>query len=1486
MEETAAARLRRLRRGGGSGIRPVGRDGPLPLSFAQRRLWFLDQLDPAGSAYTIPFAQRLRGPLDPHRLASALTEVVRRHESLRTVFTAGDDTPAQKILDPFPVDVPVLDADLEQARELVRAEFASPFDLADGPLLRALVVRLAPDDHVFALSLHHICGDAWSHGVLLREISARYAGYDLPRLPVQYADFAAWERGLPLRTRLRWWEEQLRGAPAVLELPADRPRPATATSDAGRVRWDIPADLADATRALARSHGATLYMALLAVLHIVLGRYARTTDVPVGTPVANRNRAELEGLIGLFVNTVVLRGDLSGDPSFAELLTRTRDTALDAFAHGDVPFDYLTERLAPDRDLATNPLVQVLFQVLDGTAATAALPGVTAATFETGHFDTRMDLEVHVFEQPDGLSGHLLFNHALFDGERIERLARHLTVVLRAVVADPALRLSQVPLLDEAELRQVTAGFNDTAREMTARSLPAMLADRARRHPDRLAVEDDMVSLTYAELHRRANRIAHRLIALGVGTGELVGLCLDRGADLIVAMVGILNAGAAYVPIDPEHPAERVRFVLEDTRLRTVVTQAEHRPLFGGVEHVVEAPFDDEPGVIAPDVDPGPEDLAYAIYTSGSTGRPKAVLMPHAGPVNLLLWQERTMPHEPESRTLQFVSATFDYSVQEILSTLMGGTLVVPPDGVRLDLAGLAAWMDEHRITRIFAPTTVLRGLLEHVDPAGPLLHGLRRLCQGGEALVLDERLRSFCRHRPRVRVHNHYGPAETQLVTGWRLPERVDDWPGTASPLGPPIDNIRLYVLDDALRPVPIGVPGQLCISGVGVSRGYLGRPGMTAQRLVNAPVEPEGRTYLSGDLCRWTVDGNLEFLGRIDHQVKIRGVRVEPGEVETVLAGHPAVTQTVVVAREDRPAGRRLVAYVVAPGAGTELDAELRRLAESRLPAPAVPALFVVLPELPRNTSGKVDRHALPAPGRRTVPTAGAPPRDATEAAVCRIFAEALDLPGVGIHDDFFALGGHSLLATRITSRLRAELGVDVPLRELFQGRTPETLARAVHGASRAVPLTARSRDATAPLSLAQEQMLLWYGSLLDASTWSIPLAYRLRGPLDVPALERALTAVVARHEALRTGFTPDGGTVVRAPSAVPVPVDDATPDDVPRLTREEVARPFDLARDVLVRPHLWRLGTDDHLLLLTSHHLASDGWSLRVLADEVSLLYAGAAPPPLAVQYADHALWERDRPLATEHAYWRERLAGYRPLELPAGRPRRPGPAATLRWTLPAPAADAARKLARTERATLYETLLTAFCTVAAGLTGNRDVTVAAPFANRSRAETEPLIGYFAKIIALRTDLSGEPGFREALRRVHATMVAAHAHQDLPFYHALAPGPPPLNVSFQLISALQPVLDLPGVTASPVDVSVDQTVDMPSELAVHLIESADGALSGLASYNAATFDRATIEALLAAVGDVLDRAMDDPDRTIGDLAAGVLDRGTAAYEARGTS
>ncbi|MEW1552065.1 amino acid adenylation domain-containing protein [Streptomyces tsukubensis] len=1502
--ETRGTRGTRGDRGGRAGrgnqngeIGTTDRTEPLLTSFSQRRIWFLQELDPDSNAYNLPLVQRLSGPLDAALLERALVLVVARHEALRTVFDAADGEPVQRVLPPPPrVLRRTRAADDRDAARLVRDEIAAPFDLSTGPLIRALLIRVDDGHHVLAVVVHHIACDGWSFGILQLELAAHYAALRdtsrpavLPPLSLQYADFAAWERseltGAGLEKRLAHWRHRLQGAPPVLRLPSDRPRPAVAAPDAGMAEWRPPDALTSAVLRLGHDSGTTVFMTLLSAFQIVLARHAGTRDVVVGTPVANRTRAVFEGLIGMFVNTLALRGDLSGDPTFRELLGRCRAMTTDAFAHADLPFENLIEVVAPDRDLSVNPVVQVLLQVLRRDTTTAALPGVTAEPFPAGRWFTRFDLEFHVYEEAGGtLVGELLYSRALFDELRITRLLDEFTAVLRAATADPDARLSGLFGLSAGGAGTAPVPVvpsNDTARALPVENLPELLARYAARTPGAVAVTDPRTSLTYAELDRRANRLARLLRARGTATGDLVGICADRGVDLIVGIVGILKAGAAYVPLDPEHPAERTAFVLEDARLTTVVTDSTYRARFPGVPHVVTP---DDPDLArqpetAPHIALDRDSLAYAIYTSGSTGKPKAVLMPGVSAVNLLLWQERTMGREPASRTVQFVTSTFDYSVQEIFSALLGGTLVIPPDEVRLDPPGLARWMDEQAITRIYAPTAVLRALVGHVDPHSDQLSALRHLCQGGEALVLDTRLRELCRHRPHLRVHNHYGPAESQLITAYTLPSDPGTWPA-AAPIGPPIDNTRIHLLDEALRPVPDGMPGQLCVAGIGLARGYLARPELTAERWVPGGATGEERLYLTGDLARRAPSGDLDFLGRIDDQVKIRGIRIEPGEIESALADDPRVAHAAVSVREDPRGEKFLAAYVVPAGGpyGDGFAASLRDGLAARLPAYLVPSSVVTVAALPRTTSGKVDRRALPDPGPGRVSDRQAAPRTEAERVVCRIFQDVLELPRVGADDDFFVLGGHSLLATRLVSRIRAEFGVDIALRTLFDGRTPAALARAVDTAGPAAvppPVLSLPAAGPVPVTAAQEQMLHSHGSLLAAPSYTVaPYGFRLYGPLDHHALDTALTRITARHEPLRTGFhgreqivRPPGE--VRAETAGPLP--GGVPDAV-RAAREELTRPFDLVNGPLLRAVLLPLGAEDHVLLLMLHHLAGDGWSFDLLVRELS-----GASPELPVSYADVARWERTPAVVAsrerDRTYWRRRLAGARAPELPTIRPRGTAAAPDGRaflWTLDDTAVAAARRIAGARNATLQETVLGAFVLVVAEAAGTDDLLVTTPFADRGQAGTEHLIGFFAKVLALRVDVGdgngGTASFPEVLRRVGTAMTGAHTHQSVPYsaMRAADPALPPAPLSFQLISALSTELRLPGLRTEPFPVVAESVGDINGELSVNLFD--DGrTVSGTVVHDAALLDR-------AAVGDLLTRVESTLRAAAGDLTVPV--------------
>ncbi|MEU8702271.1 amino acid adenylation domain-containing protein [Streptomyces sp. NPDC048680] len=1484
-------------------IRPVARDGALPLSFSQQRLWFLDRLTPDSGFWNVAMGVRARGPLDVDAFGRALSAVVARHEALRTVFPDdGGGTPVAVVRKAGEIRLAVTDvADEAEALALATADAALPFDLARGPLLRTRVLRLAPQDHAVLITVHHAATDGWSHAVFWGELAEAYTAAlegrtpVLPELPVQYGDFAVWQRdhlaGAVLDRHVDYWRDRLAGL-RPLELPLDHPRPAVATSAGASQPWELPEDLVRAARALGDEEGATLYMTLLTAFTVVLARFADTEDVAVGTPVAGRTRAEVERLIGFFVNMLVLRTDVSGDPSFRELLGRVRESAVGAMEHQDLPFEHLVEALAPERDLSRNPLVQVVFQLMRAPGDKGdRLGGARLEPLLDEHAFTRVDLEVHLTEDGDRVRGTVLHATALFEAETVRRMLHHLTVVLRGALAAPDAPLSAVSLLDDTDRHQLLEGWNDTALPYRDASLAELFDEQAARTPDARAVEYGDDSLTYAELGGAAEQVARRLRAHGVRADDLVGLCLDRSTAMIVGLVGILKAGAAYVPIDPTHPRERVRLIVDDAGMAVAVTERAHAGVFADDTALVllDALPDTEPDAepaagTAADADgPGPDSLAYVVYTSGSTGTPKGIAMPARCVVNMLAWQKKAVPGGPGTRTAQFTALTFDVSVQEVLSALLyGETLVIPADEVRRDPARFARWLDERAIEQVFVPNLMIRALAEEANAGRARLTSLRHMSQAGEPLSLDSALRQFCAARPRLRIHNHYGSTEIQVVTAFTLPADVDDWPGTAH-LGWPVDNSRAYVLDRELRPVPVGVAGELCFAGPGLARGYIGRLELTAEKFVADPFGPPGsRLYRTGDLGRWRPDGSLEFLGRLDHQVKVRGFRVELGEVEAVLLRHPEVARAIVVAREDTPGVKRLVGYVVpAPGVDGELPARLRAHLVEAVPDYMVPSAFVVLDAFPLTTTGKVDRGALPVPDLRTTLDVGfAAAASHEEEALCGIFLEVLEVERVGVDDDFFALGGHSLIATRTVARIREVLGVEVSLRELFHHRTPRALAEIVAASPRSAvpPLVAVERDRPLPLSLTQGQLWRLHEAVPDDSVWTIPLAVRIGGELDVALLGRAVTEVVRRHEVLRTVFVPgnEPTSVVLPAAAIELHAVDV-PDEAAARTAagEEAARPFDLVRGPVLRPALLRIAPDDHVLLLTVHHIATDGWSQGVLWSELSQVYgalrAGHEPdlPELPLQYGDFAVWQRSwmtgAVLQEQLDHWRDRLSGLQPLALPGARTggARDDAGVLTEWRLPPELIDAARQVGATHGATLYMTLLAAFTASLARSTGVDDLAVGSPVAGRTRAEVEGLIGFFANFVPLRVGLAGDPSFAELLGRVHTTAVDAYAHQSLPWERiaeglGLDPDEPLVDVVFQLVNVELGELRLPGLRVEPF---TGERVYARWNLEVHLVEDPDGGLTGHVVHRAAVLDQTTVDRLLAGTAWLLAAALADP-------------------------
>lgn len=1047
----------------------------LPASFAQQRMWFLDRLE-GGAIYNVPLATRLRGPLDTVALRQALEVLLARHESLRTAFTMVDGEPHQVIRPPRPVSIEVIDvsdaADAEARAGEVAVRLASrSFDLETDDLLRAALVKLGDDDHLLSLTLHHIITDAWSMTVLGRELRALYSGLvtstevKLPELPIQYGDYAVWQQEWMssggLDQQLAYWKGRLTGAPALLDLATDHPRPARQSFRGATIRKTLPPVVLEQVRALGQREGATMFMILLAAFAALLSRYSGQEDIVIASPVANRNRAELEGLIGLLVNTLALRVTLEGDPSFTELLRRTREAALGAFSNQELPFERLVEELNPERHLSHAPVAQVMFVQHNVVGAPSTFAGLTEEPVATERGTAKFDLSLFGREVSEGLMMSLEYGSDLFEPATARRMLDHYGGLLQAAVADPARPLSELGLLGDSERELVLRTWNDTAvSDPTERLRPVheLVAEQATRTPEAVAVLDGSEQLTYSQLDVSAEQLARHLRTLGVRPGVAVAIFAERSVATMVAVLAVLKAGGAYAPIDPSYPAERVAFMLDDTATPVIVTQ---RHLLSrlppGRPHAVLLDAGDdwaspEPNEL-PAVGAGLDDLAYVIFTSGSTGRPKGVAMEHRPLANLLAWQLDTWDTlgapRPAARTLQFASLSFDVGFQELFATwCAGGTLVLIDDESRRDPELLVKHLRQQRVQRLFLPFVALENLCETAEFLALTVPSLREVITAGEQLKSTEAIRAFFAKHPDCRLVNQYGPTESHVVTAFALPDGAEPWPALP-PIGRPIANARIYLLDRHRQPVPIRVPGELYIGGISLARGYLNAPELTSERFVADPYSdsPNARMYRTGDLARYLPHGEIEYLGRHDHQLKIRGFRVEPGEVEAALRTHPGVREALVMAREDDATGKRLVAYLIADAASTTA-VQLRERLGSTLPEYMIPSAFVFLEEFPLTSNGKVDRARLgagPLPGeereRRLVA-----PRNDTEERLAAIWCRVLGVKQIGVHDDFFELGGHSLMAVRLFSEVERKLGVRAPLSALFETATIAGLAEIV--------------------------------------------------------------------------------------------------------------------------------------------------------------------------------------------------------------------------------------------------------------------------------------------------------------------------------------------------------------------------------------------------------------------------------------------------------
>ncbi|MBC6450152.1 non-ribosomal peptide synthetase [Actinokineospora xionganensis] len=1481
-------------------------DGGFALSFAQEQLWFLDQLrSGAATEYLLHRAYRLRGPLDVEALTAALTATVARHEVLRTRYDTVDGMTVQVIDEQAAIALSEVDitgtseADWDRrVHEIGSADLRAPIDLRTQPPWRLTLVRLSPTDSVLLFAVHHIAFDGWSWGVLLSELSAQYEAItagttpELPELPVQYADYADWQRQWwdssadTLRRQLDFWTGRLAGL-TPLDLPTDRPRPATWDAAGDSVDFHLPADLVASLTSVGRASGATPFMVYLAAFQLLLSRYARRDDIAVGVSVARRDQVELENLIGLFLNTIVLRADLSADPSFTDLLARVRDTTLDAYGNQDVPFERVVAELAPERDLSRNPVFQVGFALHSAATKPFGLTGLSVEIFKKPWTSSAFDLSLHIIERPDGsVMGQLLYPTALFDRARIERMAANLTHLLTRVAETPNAPVSSLDIVADDESRRVEAWSRPHLVKRDS-SLPELFRAQAMSTPDAVAVVSGAEETTYADLAGRVATLADYLQARGVGAENPVGVAMGRGTDLAVALLAVLSAGGVYIPLPVDYPADRLALMVADAGIDLILTEDAARTRIPA--HVDTVALDSEWTAVAtaePARRPSlrDRDAAYILYTSGSTGRPKGVVITHEGIRNRVLWSVERYGMTAADRVLQKTTIGFDAAMWEFLSPLVsGGTVVMAPAEAHRDPAAMLAAVADHGVTMLQVVPSILRLLVE--EPSLARCRSLRLVCSAGEALPAA--LCAKLRETVDVEVVNTYGPTECSIdATAWTYaPEAT----GETVPIGTPLPNLRVFVVDGQDRQAPIGVPGELCVSGVGLARGYAGRGDLTAERFTPNPFAqtPGERWYRTGDLARWTAEGVLEFAGRVDDQVKVRGVRIEPAEIEAAIRTHPSVGAAVVTTHRSGSGELELVAYAV-PSNGSPVRPDLLRehLAD-RLPAMMVPSTIIALDALPLTPNGKLDRAALPDPsGSRPTETAVIKPRTETERAVAELMAELLDTGEIGADADFFALGGHSLLAIRLVMRLRRTFGVEFGVAELFAERTVANLAALIDRdtAGRASAITPVAHDRDLPLSFGQQRM--WFLDQLEPASveYLIPLALRLRGQLDVPALRAAMDEVARRHEILRTRYVSAGDDpvqVIDAPGPTAFAVVRAE-DEADARTRLHAASsaPFDLATEHPLRVTVIEAGPDDHFVAITLHHIVFDAWSMGIFLRDLDAAYRAAVagePSPLvppSVQYADFAVWQRDQDVTDQLDYWRGQLAGLDPLELPADRPRpavRDPRGETFGVDVPAEVGAAVIDLGNRLGATPFMTLLAAFEIVLARYTGRTDIAVGTPVAGRTHEEMEDVLGFFVNNLVLRNDLSGDPAFGELLGRVRQVCLDAFARQDVQFEHLVDALSPERDLSrnplFQIMFEVQNLEGFPRELGEAVIEPVRSGTEVAKfDLTLTAQQRDNGRLRLVFEYATSLFDRATIERLSGHYLRLL--AGIDADRPISEL------------------
>jgi amino acid adenylation domain-containing protein len=1514
----------------------IARDKPLPLSFAQQRLWFLDQWEPGSAVYNICRAFHLRGRINVRAMEESLEGIVERHEVLRTAFPVLDGQPVQTVATKLKLPLRVINLrrvpkteQSDQSLRIVKEDAGKPFDLVQGPLFRATLLHLADEVSLFVFTVHQIVCDGWSMRVFYREFWKSYEAHVsgkrqvFPELPIQYADYAVWQRqrlqgqGEVLELQLAHWKRQFKSKLPVLSLPTDRPRPSRQNFCGARQPVVIDQPLTEAVKDLSNRNGATLFITLITAFKILLFHETGQEDLVVGFPIANRNWAETAGLIGCFVNTLALRTDLSGKPTFKELLSRVRENCIAAYTHRDLPFEKLVGDLHIERDMSRNPIFQSMFVFQVTERLGMDIQGITLEPIDVDAGTSKFDLTVSLAERDKRLVGFFEYSTDLFDRNTIERMAGHYQSLLEGIVSDPEQPIATLPILTAAERHRILIEWNDTAADYPKdKCIHELFEDQVQRTPDAIALEFEEKRITYRNLNRRANQLAHYLLSLGIGQEKPVGICIERSIEMIVGLLGILKAGGAYVPLEPAYPKERLQFMLEDAQVSIVLTTERimedkgWKTEYGEPHAAIRDPrlqivcLDRDSLVIGkqrannPSRRVGSNVLAYVLYTSGSTGQPKGVQIQHRSVVNCFSSIGKQIDLMSQDVWLAVTTISFDIAALELYLPLISGAKIILANQEEcVDGAQLLARLKASRATVMQATPSIWKLL---VDTGWERRDGFKILC-GGEALARQLADRLLDRSSS---VWNLYGPTESTI---WSTVARItpDERPVS---IGRPIANTQIYILDSHLQPVPIGVAGELLIGGDGLARGYLSRPELTLKKFIPNPFSdnPDSRLFRTGDRAKYRADGNIEFLGRVDNQVKIRGHRIELDEIEIILNQSPSVRESVVVARErDSSAEKELVGYVVSTQESGPPVGELRRFLQGKLPDYMVPSRFVFLNTLPLTPNGKIDRNALPPPdGERPLLDQGfVEPRTEIEELVGQVWRDLLKLDKIGVYDNFFELGGHSLLATRIVARLRSNFNVNLALRKLFELPTVAGLAQHIAFLRRSgsgsviAPIPSVPRDQPLPLSFSQRR--LWYLQKVDAnlSAYNIAASFRIKGDLHVGALQQALNALIARHEPLRSAIMELGGEphqkiVPTLQIALPAVDLSQLPhalaeEEAKRWCSEDARQLHVLEKPPLLRVKLLKLSEGDHVVILNFHHIIADGSSLAIFYQELAVLYnaarnSQAAPlPELSIQYADYAAWQhgwlKSDAFDVQLAYWKRRLADMpAPVELPTDFDHPALPAhrgARLTRQLAAELTASLKIISRQQGVTLFMTLFATFNILLSRISGQDDIVIGSSIAGRNRPETDGLIGFFINALPLRSDVSGNPSFATLLRRIREGCLDAYTNEDIPFDKIVeelkpprSPGRNPIfDILFNIADTSERTLALPGceVTELP-----QAERGAKFDIVLHAPE-VDGKIELAIVYNIELFRASRIATLLDQFASLLAQVINDPEQGIDQLS-----------------